>query len=204
VPFSVDPALIGSPLPAGAYDAFSSGLNGTLLSGQLLSIDLVYADGILARALGATSIDVGLALSTNTTFNCQEFPGFGTQCGNWPGFPTGVTGYLLAPDGSALTPPRAGGSAQGSDGSMFAGFTGVTSPTPGGANWELSGAHLEFGLPNTGFELTDALLRLVVRSGTVQFGTAQQLPDGDSLVPIASLGVIGALLCARLAVLLQR
>jgi hypothetical protein len=200
VSFSLDPALIGSPMAAGEFDVHSTGLNGAVLNGQLLSLDLVYADGILARVLTATSIDMGLSLSTNTSFSCLTFPSLG--CGNWPGFPTGLTGNLLTPDGSALQPPQGLGSEMGSDGSLGVGLSpGVTSPTPGGANYELSGAHLEFLLPNTGFEVTDARLRLIARpsSATVQFGTEAQLPDGDSwsLIPIASCVMLGTLFAGR-------
>src|SRR4030095_14569319 len=201
VSFPLDPSRIGSPMPAGAYVAHSSGLNGTPLDGQLLSLDLIYADGILARVLTSTQISMGLSLSTNASFSCTV-PGT-PHCGNWPGFPGGLTGYLLAPDGSALHSPQAVGGGMTSDGLVIVSLGSVSAPPrPAGLYDDLSGVHLEFFLPNSGFEVTEASLGLVVqgRFATVQFGTAAQLPDGDSwsLIPIALSVMIGALLRVRI------
>jgi hypothetical protein len=46
------------------------------------------------------------------------------------------------------------------------------------ANYELSGAQMEFLLPTSGFEVTGAALKLgAIGAGTVQF-TTEQLSDG--------------------------
>jgi hypothetical protein len=194
VTFTVDPALIGPPISTIFYDVFSTGLNGTPLNGQHLSLDLVYADDVLARVQGSSRTGMLLVLSTNAPFHCQEFPGFGTLCGNYPGFPVTQTqtGYMLAPDGGPLQAPVAEGGAMSNDGDLA---VGIDRPIPGG-NYETSGLHLDFGLPDSDSEVTGAKLRLVT-DGTVQFGTAAQLSDGDSLIPIASCVMLGALFIAR-------
>jgi len=85
VQFTVAPANIGTPIQGPVdFDLFSSGLNGTVLAGQSLSLDLVLDNDVLARLF---LVDPGtFAIGLNLHTNAGIFPGFaGPTTGNSPG-----------------------------------------------------------------------------------------------------------------------
>jgi hypothetical protein len=89
VQFTVSPTDIGLHT-ASPVVLFSSGLDGIVLSGQILSLDLVLSDNVLARLTNNTNLGIDLAVFTDA----PSFPGF-----SGPG-----DGFLLDPNGSQLGP----------------------------------------------------------------------------------------------------
>src|SRR5262249_49124887 len=85
--FSVDPANTGVVFRNGDIDLFSSDLNGTAVTGQSLSFDLVFNDDLLARLFltDPQAFGIGLTIYTNA--------------GTFPGFAGPTTGFLLGPNG---------------------------------------------------------------------------------------------------------
>jgi hypothetical protein len=185
VNFAVDPALIGV-VGSSDVDLFSPNLNGIVLQGQTLSLDLVLTDAVLARHFLLTPDQLGVLLNVHT--NASTFPG---NAG-----PT--TGFLLHPDGTPLHAPIIAGRAQGDDGTFSMGLVSFTPALLGGANVvDISGVHFDTTFPDTGFVVTDAQLRFSIHSGNrIEFGTAEQLPEHASLV-LLLIGTLGALLLHR-------
>ena len=177
VTFPVGAGQIGTPL-TGDIDLFSSGLNGLALDQQSLSLDLVLAQDLLAR-MTFGDISVGLTILSNTAGS--------------PGFPGTTTGFLLAPDGSALHSPLTAGGAAASDGSFSVGLVDLASLLSGVI--DIGGVHFDTILPNNGSAITGARLRFSVNSGISQvtFGTAAQLPEPATA---ALLGISGLMLLA--------
>src|SRR5262245_29043117 len=102
--FPIAPAQTAIPL-APDVDLFSSDLAGLPLVGQLLALECVFPDGIVARVNGPPFLSVGLRLYTDT-------PGF-------PGFPGPGTGYLLDAADQPITDAAILGSAMADDGSVI-------------------------------------------------------------------------------------
>ena len=159
--FAVAPGQIGPGL-TGDIDLASSHLNGIALGGQSLSLDLLFDQDLLAR-MTFGDISVGLTIKTST-------PGS-------PGFAGATTGFLIAPDGSALHTSRIAGLASGSDGSFSAGLVDLTSVLSGVV--DVKGVHFDTILPGNASLITGAHLRFSVNPGIgqVTFGTAAQLPE---------------------------
>src|SRR5262245_41912708 len=80
ITFSVDPPLIG-PLLSQDINLFSSAMNGTVLQGQPFSLDLIFANGILARVFESHLLSVVLIVQTDA--------------GTPPGFAGSSSGFLL-------------------------------------------------------------------------------------------------------------
>lgn len=162
VQFTVDPANIGTLYKGGFIDLFSSGLNGTVLSGQSLSLDLVLRNEVLAR-LSMSDPPFGILLNIHT--NAGTFPGFGGP----------TTGFLLDPSGNKLGNSRVAGRSDGSDGTFAIGLDSIQ----GG---DISGVHFDTVFPDTGFVVTNAQLRFSLNSPNngLIFGTARQLPESSN------------------------
>lgn len=168
VQFTVDPANIGAVSQGGSVDLFSSGLNGTVLAGQSLSLDLVLSNEVLARLFlsDPQAISIGLNVYTNA--------------GTFPGFAGPTTGYLLDPNGHQFGASQSAGTDDGSNGSFGMGLVSFTTNKLAGAHViDISGVHFDSIFPTTGFVVTDAQLRFSLNSqyDGVEFGTAQQLPE---------------------------
>jgi hypothetical protein len=90
VQFTVDPANTGI-VYTGAntpfIDLFSAGLNGTVLTGQSLPLDLMFSHQVLAR----------LFLNDPGAFGVELI--VYTNAGTFPGFAGPTTGFLLDPNG---------------------------------------------------------------------------------------------------------
>jgi hypothetical protein len=172
VQFTVGTANIGTPIQGpGSVDFFSSGLNGTVLAGQSLSLDLLLSNDVLARLFLSDpgTFGIGLTISTNA--------------GTFPGFTGSTTGYLLDPKGNQLGGSQFAGTADGSDGTLDVGLVSFTSSNLEGAQvFDISGVHFDTSFPNNGFVITDAELRFSFNSVSdgVEFGTAKQLPEPSS------------------------
>jgi hypothetical protein len=184
VQFTVDPANIGTPIQGpGFVDFFSSGLNGTVLAGQSLSLNLVVSNDVLARLFlsDPSTFGIGLIIHTNA--------------GTFPGFAGPTTGYLLDPNGNQFGSTMVAGRAAGDDGTFDVGLNLFTPGDLAGAEVvDISGVHFDSSFPDNGFVITDAQLRFSFNSANdgVEFGTAQQLPE-PSIVGLILVGapVIG-------------
>jgi hypothetical protein len=187
VQFTVNAANIGTPIQGpGAVDFFSSGLNGTVLAGQNLSLDLLLSNDVLARLFLSDPGTFGIGLTIHT------------NAGTFPGFTGPTTGYLVDPKGNQFGGSQIAGRADGSDGTLDVGLVSFTASNLGGAQvFDISGVHFDTSFPNNGFVITDAQLRFSFNSAedSVEFGTAKQLPEPSAI----GLILAGALLIAPIA-----
>jgi hypothetical protein len=187
VPFTVNPANIGTPIQGpGSVDFFSSGLNGTVLAGQSLSLDLLLSNDVLARLFLLDPGTFGIELTIYT------------NAGTFPGFTGPTTGYLLDPKGNQFGGSQDAGRADGSDGTLDVGLVSFTSSNLEGAQvFDISGVHFDTSLPSNGFVITNAelLFSLNSASDSVEFGTAKQLPEPST----SGLILVGVLMIALIA-----
>jgi len=184
VQFTVNPANIGTLIQGpGTVDLFSSGLNGTVLAGQSLSLDLQLSNEVLARLFlpDPGTFGIGLTIYTNA--------------GTFPGFTGPTTGYLLDPKANQFGGTQAAGRADGSDGTLDVGLVSFTSSNLEAAQvFDISGVHFDTSFPNNGFVITDARLQFSFNSASdsVEFGTAKQLPEPST----SGLILVGTLVIA--------
>ena len=184
VQFTVAPANIGTPIQGPVdFDLFSSGLNGTVLAGQSLSLDLVLDNDVLARLflVDPGTFAIGLNLHTNA--------------GIFPGFAGPTTGYLLDASGNQIGGTQIAGRGASDDGTFGMGLASFTLGNLGGAQAvDIGGVHFDTSLPNNGFVITDAQLRFSfdTASDRAELGTAQQLPEPST----TGLTLAGALVIA--------
>ena len=197
VQFTVDPANTGI-VYTGAntpfIDLFSPGLNGTLLTGQSLSLDLMLSNQVLAR----------LFLNDPGAFGVELI--VYTNAGTFPGFAGPTTGFLLDPNGIQFGGTQVAGEAAGSNGTFGEGLVSFSSGNLQGAKVvDISGVHFDSTLPSTGYVVTDAQLRFSLNSvyDNVEFGTAQQLPEPSSLLQLG-LGLLGLVGIFRSHLVLMR
>ena len=187
VQFTVSTANIGTPIQGpGNVDLFSSGLNGAVLAGQSISLDLLFSNDELARLFLSDPSTFGVELSIHT------------NAGTFPGFSGSTTGYLLDSNGSQFGGTQDAGRAEGQDGTFDVGLVSFTSGNLAAANViDISGVHFDTSFPKSGFVITDAQLRFTFNSAYdgVEFGTAKQLPEPSSLWLI----LIGTLMIASVA-----
>ena len=181
ISFTPAPASIGVPFSNTDVDLFSTGLNGTMLSGQPMSLDLVLTNDLLARIQLTSPADLGITL---TIF---------TNAGTEPGFSGPTTGFLLNPGGNPWSAPQDAGRTQASNGTFSMGLTGFSSGQFGGAGTiDLSGVHFETSFANTGFLITNSRLRFSLASNQLLFGTPQQLPEPSTLgLLFAGISLVG-------------
>jgi hypothetical protein len=184
VNFTVSPANIGVPIQGvGNFDLFSNDLNGIVLNGQNLSLNLMFSNEVLARLFLSDPTAFGIDLEIYT--NASTFPGFAGP----------TTGYLLSPSDFQFGASQSAGRADGSNGTFD---VGLVSFTTGGLddakNVDISGVHFGTTLPNNGFVITDAQLRFSLNSpnDAVEFGTAKELPEPSTLL-LTVVGVAGML-----------
>jgi hypothetical protein len=171
IPFTVPAASIGVTYQGTDVDFFSPALNGTVLSGQGLSLDLVLANDVLARLslFDASQLGVGLTVFTNA--------------GTSPGFAGTTTGFLLNSNGAQLGQSQDAGRSQGSNGTFSMGLVTFSLAGLGGSSViDIKGAHFDTVFPNTGYVVQDARLRFTLNSNSEKFGTAQQLPETTTLM----------------------
>ena len=187
ISFTPSPANIGVPFQNTNVDLFSTGLNGTALSGQPFSLDLVLTNDLLARlqVVSPGALGIGLTIFTNA--------------GSEPGFSGPTTGFLLNPGGLQIGNSQEAGRAQSSDGSFSMALVSFTPADFAGATVDISGAHFDTSLPNSGFVVTNARLRFTLNNNQLIFGTAQQLPEPPALA-LLFVGVsLGGLTYRRVA-----
>jgi hypothetical protein len=158
----VNPAFIGQPTSANVFFP-TTALNGTTLAGQPFSLDLLFADDILARLRIDQVVFAGLVVQTTA----EAFPGFAGP---------GPTGFLLLPDGTPLTDPIGAGRAASSDGRFIVGFDQSLFHGNETSHIDIAGAHLQLQFPDTGYSVTGAQFLLQVADpAKIHFGTAAQL-----------------------------
>jgi hypothetical protein len=175
VEFPVAPSLTGIPLSS-PVDLFSSDLNGTVLSGQTLSLDLILANDVLARIPFVGGF-ISVAVFTNAETN--------------PGFAGPTTGFPLDAAGDEIGTPQVAGRAEGSNG-----FFSMGIPVGSGSFFDISGVHFDTTFPATGFVVTNTELLIDVPGpNTIELGTEQQLPEPGTVMLV---GVGFALIWRRL------
>jgi len=183
---SFTPPSVGVPFQNTTVNLFSTGLNGMTLSGQPLSLDLVFTNDLLARIqlLSPGTLGVNLTVFTNAAID--------------PGFAGATTGYLLNKQGGQLGTPQTAGRASDSDGSFIMGLVSFSLANLGGANVvDISGVHFDTSFPNTGFTVTNAELSFTLNTNQLVFGTAQQLPESSTLALLIAGVSVGGLLTRR-------
>jgi hypothetical protein len=187
VQFAVAPVNIGTLIQGPVdFDLFSSGLNGTVLAGQSLSLDLVFDSDVLARLFLVDPGTFGIGLDIHT------------NAGTFPGFAGPTTGYLLDAKGNQFGGTQVAGRSAGDDGTFGMGLVSFTLGNLGGAQAvDISGVHFDTSLPDDGFVITDAQLRFSFNTATdrVELGTAQQLPEPST----TGLTLAGALVISLTA-----
>jgi len=147
VNFTVPPSDFGTIFAGGSVDLFSSSLDGTVLSGQSLSLDVLLSDSVLAhiQAVDPNSFGVNLEIFTNAPAG--------------PGFAGPTTGFLLDSNGNQFGSTLTAGRSDGSDGSFSMGLVLFTSADlEDEINFEISGAEFATELPSTGYAITGAEL----------------------------------------------
>jgi hypothetical protein len=169
VSFTVDPSMRGITFSGRDVDFFSQDLNGIVLNGQSLSLNVMLDDEVLARMLLHDRIGVSLLLFTTAT--------------TFPGTAGPSTGYLLDENGSQIGGFQNVGSTQSSGGAFGLPMSLITTQTMGTHAVDISGAHYNTIFPSSGYTVTNARLRFTVAGASqLTFGTAQQLPEPSSLV----------------------
>jgi hypothetical protein len=184
VKFTVDPANIGIVYGEGDFDLFSSGLNGTVLAGQSLSLDLVLSNDVLARLFLSDPSRFGIELNVYT------------NAGTFPGFLGPTTGFLLDPNGKQFGDSQVAGRGDGDNGTTSAGLVSFTRDNLAGAHVvDISGVHFDTSFPDTGFVVTNAQLRFSQNGpwDGVEFGTAQQLPEPSTFWELVVVLVIAVM-----------
>ncbi|MEO7132803.1 MAG: hypothetical protein ABI024_01150 [Vicinamibacterales bacterium] len=199
ITLTVPPELIGKTLDpwAGAV-VLGYELNGIVLNGQSLSLDLKFGNDIVARVAGFGGFYSILFIQTNA----DTFPGLAgdaepvcdytaTHCytleNNNPPIDR-ASGFRIATDGTPLGSAVATPTYMDIDGSLSLGLF------PGYDRADMSGVHYELRLPTTGYQITGGSLRLV---GVSQFGTAAQLPDPASALLLFGMGLTGIIAVRR-------
>jgi hypothetical protein len=183
IQFAVDPALVGVVVSNQDVDLFSPDLNGTLMQGQALSLDLVLADDVLARFLLLHQLGIVLSIYTNA--------------GTFPGDAGPTDGFVLDANGNQFGDTQVAGRGQSSDGSFSIGLSLLGPDDFGGASAaDISGVHFDTTFPSTGFVVTNLRLRFALLDDRVVFGTAAQLPEHSTLL-LLLLGIGTALFGRR-------
>jgi hypothetical protein len=182
VTFVVPAEKIGPVLTGPTVDLSSSTLNGMTLTGQSMSLDLMFANNILAR-LSLTNPDpfgVDLIISTSLP--------------SAPGFAGTTTGFLRDAAGNPFGPTQTAGRAMADDGTFSIGLSEFTGPA---LNIDSVGLHFDTAFPNSpGRTITNTTLLFTLGSGNnVRFGTPQQLPEPASIL-LLGFGFIGLLFLA--------
>ncbi len=178
VVFNVPPSQTAVPLTNIELDLFSSGLNGTVFSGQDLSLDLTFGDGVVGRMnlVDPFYFDVLLIVSTTGGSSSNNF--------------ASGSGYLLDESGAAVGNPQIAG--------VLPAFAiGLVSFTPATVHLGgYSGVHIDALTSNSGATITSAKLRLELFDSRIEFGTPAQLPEPSSLA-LLPLGLIGIVVAGR-------
>lgn len=160
----------------------SSGLNGTVLNGQPLSVDAVFGNGVLSRlfALYPNQFGIGLMLFTSA-HGITAFPG-------------STTGRLLDADGKPIGAMQTAGRVMSDDGSVAVCLVTFRQSDFAWQVFDVSGAHFDMILPDSGLVVTDAMLFVNLYGNRTMFGTAAQLPELPALflLPIGLIGIAAA------------
>lgn len=186
VQFSVPASDIGAPIQSSGIAFYSSALDGVVLAGQSLTLDLVFSNNDLARLFLTDPAAFGVELIVDT------------NAGTAPGFAGTTTGYLLNPSGNQFGGIQTAGRGDGSDGSFSVGLVSFNSSNLNAANiFDISGVQFNTSLPTSGATITGIELLFSFNDpiDAVQFGTAKQLPEPSSLV-LTFAGVLAILLAA--------
>lgn len=189
VDFTVNPANLGVVEHGSPVDLFSSGLDGTALTGQSLSLDLVFSDQVLAKLFIADPGAFGVTLEIYT------------NSASAPGFPGSTTGYLLDPTGNQFGTTMDAGRADGSNGTFAVGLSGFTSGDLDNQSvFEISGLDFDTVFPTdrgvvvTGTEL---IFSMNNKYNGIEFGSQQQLPEGSSTLVLTLADLLALALAAR-------
>jgi len=185
--FGVAPSMIGSPIGPGEIDFHSNDLNGIVLTGQPMSLDVIFANDVLMRVgmLEPQKFWVSLIFSTSSH----------TAVG--AAGPT--TGYLLYPGLVQADPTVIGGRGYSDTGMFGIGLGNMLPDLSRSAFIDLAGVHFDTSMPNAaGFTITDVNLRFSIMPGwdVVRFGTIAQLPEPSSLM-LLPFGLVGIVLMKR-------
>jgi hypothetical protein len=153
VHFPIDPGNIGTAFAGKSVDLFSAGLNGTLLTGQKLSLDLIFSNKVLAKLFLSYPEAFGIELIVHT------------NAGTFPGFAGLTTGYLLDRNGKRYGDIQSAGRADGSDGTLSVGLVSFTTDSLKSAKMiDISGVHFDTTVPDNGYVITGAYLRFSLNS----------------------------------------
>lgn len=172
--FATRPSQIGFVRQPGYIDIDSPDLNGLVLSGQHLSLDLSLGGDVLARTWMLTPNQFCVLLMVFT--DAPSFPG---QAG-------ASTGFLLDSNGQQIIPARIAGREDADDGSFGLGLVSFTAKDFNGVGvLDIGGAHFDTLFPDTGYTVTNSVMRLGFwGENRMELGTVEQLPEPSSLMTV--------------------
>lgn len=188
--FAVDPSYVGPLLGLGADASHTTWLNGVTLDGQIMSIDAMLTNDVIAT-IGFRDDLLPLFFQLDIYTNAPTAPGLAGES----------SGYVLDPNGNQIGPSRQGTLSDLDNGHFLITLEPFSrADFGGGPTLTLGGVHFDTTFPNTGYTITDARLFLGFPSGQLMYQKIQvehPVPEPISLA-LLPFGITGILIAGRI------